>query len=481
MAAPASQPDSLPETLYDRSQEWSELRDLWESDRFELAIVTGRRRVGKTSLLVPFARQVDGIYYQATRRTSREQLRSISHIFSERFDDPGLRHGSSFSGWESLFAYLIERVGDERFVLVLDEFPYLHEADSAILSELQRIIDHRLQSTQIKLVLSGSHISAMRQMESGGEPLYQRRTRRLFVASFPYHDAGRFVPSYSPRSRLMAYGIYGGLPGHLALLDPEVPLAENAARDLLHPGGRLVDEAEHRLDAFLGKAQIHYSILEAIATGEQTWSGITNRLGKSGGSISRPMDWLKEMEFVEREVPITSTKPRKSKRARYRLTDPHIRFWHQHVGPLLEAGIVGQARPEKIWQTRIEPALKDYMGPVFEEACRAWVRSGPDTLSFEPLRVGRWWDGRSEHEIDVVALSGEGEVLVGECKWGSVGTRDLQALERNARKLLDELDDPGRITKVLFSGRDLDEEALRREIDEHTVSHVQLEELYGDQ
>ena len=75
-----------------------------------------------------------------------------------------------------------------------------------------------------------------------------------------------------------------------------------------------------RLDAFLGEAGVHYAILEAIAGGAQTWSELTSRVGRSGGSLSRPLAWLEGMGLVERAVPVTEKRPDRSKRVLYRVT-----------------------------------------------------------------------------------------------------------------------------------------------------------------
>lgn len=476
LTAPPS-PDPPPR-LHDREEEWQWLLDRWRTDAFELAILIGRRRVGKTSLLKPFAEMAGGIYYQATRRTEAEQLRSISRIAAERFDDSALRHGAGFSDWEALFAYLADRAGDRRFVVVLDEYPYLESAARGVSTVLQKIVDHRLLDTRFKVVLSGSHITAMKQMESSAHPLYQRRTARLVLAPFTYRDAARFYPTYDPRRRLEAYGVFGGVPGHLSLFDPKRSLAWNACRQMLDPNGRLYDEAEHMLDAFLSEAGVHYSILEAIAAGEGTWSGITKRTGKPGGTISRPLDWLRDMGFVRREVPVTSANPKKSRRSLYRIVDPYLRFWYRHVSPLIEAGLVGHAPPRTIWDAEIAQRLPDYMGPVFEEACRTWVRGGPPEVPFTPVRVGRWWDRSSDHEIDVVALSGDGEVWVAECKWGPVSPRDLALLKEHAGRLSEEVGTVRRLHFALISGRLERDPELEPLLETEDVAYYTAADLY---
>ncbi len=468
-----------PTAIRDRDTEWKELSRVWRSPAPELVFVLGRRRVGKSFLLSRFARAVNGIYYQATKRTENEQLIRLSAVIGEHFRDPALRRGVPFPDWESLFRYVTERAEGEPFLLVLDEFPYLSSAAPALPSILQSLWDHDWPDTRLKVVLSGSHITAMRQMEHADQPLYGRRTSRIGIEPFDYVHTAEFVPAYTVHDRLRAYGIFGGVPGHLALLDPSEPLDANVARQVLNPSGRLLDEAQHMLDAFLSDAQVHYSVIEAIAGGERTWNGITRRVGRDGGSLSRAVQWLMEMGIIERVVPVTETEPRKSKRALYRITDPYVAFWHRFVSPMISAGMIALTPGERLWKKHVAPRLDDYMGSVFESVCRTFVRRG-ERLPFQPVRVGEWWDASSQNEIDVVALGADGEVLVGECKWGDVRSADLNKLRARADLLLRDLGGgPYTVHIALFSRGTVAPE-IEREVRAGRVLHFPAEALYGE-
>jgi len=197
-----------------------------------------------------------------------------------------------------------------------------------------------------------------------------------------------FVPDCDARDVLLTCGIFGGLPGHLALLRPDENLATNIARLILDPSGRLAAAAERMLDASLGEADVHYSIIQAIATGEQTWKNITQRVGEPSGSVSRPRKWLEEMQYVARIIPVTEN-ALTSRRTLYRIVDPYIAFWHRFVAPLLATGETSLSAADVLWAGRVAPGLNDYMGRQFEEMCRAWV--GRTTrLPFRPSRVGTW-------------------------------------------------------------------------------------------
>jgi hypothetical protein len=468
-----------PAFVRDRDDEWRRLAGAWASERPEVVFVIGRRRVGKSFLLAPFASAVEGIYYQATRRTESEQLRSLARIAGERLGDAALQRGASLPDWEALFELLLDRAGSDRFLVAIDEFPYLEAASPALPSVLQSLIDHRFPGSRLKLVLSGSHVSAMKRLQEADQPLYARRTERVVLSPFSYLDAAAFVPAYTPQDRIRAYGIFGGLPGHLSLLDPGEELAVNVQRQMLDSGARLYDEAQRLLDAFLGDAEIHYSIIEAVAAGKRAWSGISSRVGKSSGSLSRPMAWLIDMEMVRRDVPMTVGRPSRSKRAVYTLTDPYLAFWHQFVSPLIQAGVPDTASPERMWKGSIRPRLDAYMGPVFEEVCRQAVHARPNLFPFEPYRIGSWWSADAREQVDVVAVSEAGDLLVGECKWGAVGGADLHALERRAKLITAEMRTDASVHLALFSGSGRADAAVREAAARGLVLFLSAEHLFG--
>ncbi|MEN8151553.1 MAG: ATP-binding protein [Planctomycetota bacterium] len=447
-----------PAEILDRDVEWGVLGRRCESSRPELVFVLGRRRVGKSHVLSRLARAHGGVYFQATRRTGGEQLADLCRVIGGHFEDSALTQGATLPSWEALFSYLTGRWEDRPLLLVLDEFPYLAAAEPALTSILQRFWDHEWQETRLKLVLCGSYVTAMRQLEAGDQPLHGRRTGKAVFQAFGCRDAARFVPEWNVRDRLLLYGTVGNLPGHLALVDPTRSLEENVASLMLDPSGRLVDEAQHMLDAFVGEAGVHYSIIDAVANGERTWNGITKRVGRSGGALSRPLRWLEEMRIVERVVPVTLADRRRAKRILYRIADPYIRFWHRVVAPLVRAGSIGLVSPEKLWTEVVASRIDDHMGDVFEDVCRQHATSGD--LPFEPVRVGSWWDARSRSEADVVAVSADDRLFVAECKWGPVTHRDLAALRTRSRLVAAEIRGAGPVHLGLYTARGEADEAV---------------------
>jgi AAA+ ATPase superfamily predicted ATPase len=465
--------------LYDRGREKAELDRAFGSGKPELIIATGRRRAGKSFLLTHYLRDKRGLYYQATKGTSREQLRTLTQIASARSSQSGLQFTGGFADWDAFFRYVIQEAAGQPFFLVLDEFSYLLESIRGFGSLLQRVWDHALAESQVKLVLSGSYVSAMKRLTAADQPLHGRKTGTLRFSQFSYLDAACFFPEYSSRDRLVAFAAFGGLPGHLALIDPAGTVAENVARQLLDPGGRLAEEAEHLFDSFLRDAGVHYSIVRAIASGEQKWSRITSRVGKGGASLSRPLDWLQDMDVITRIIPVTVQPPGPAKRAMYRVTDQYLRFWHRFVAIIRATGADDLAEPAALWQQFLEPELDNYMGAVLEDACRYFVgHVRHPRLPFHPVRVGEWWTEDSSEQIDVVCLGESGQLLLGECKWGAFGRDDLHALERRRDLILKELNGIKQVHLAAFVGRQLTDRAVADRVANGDLILFTLDDLY---
>jgi uncharacterized protein len=469
-----------PADLLDRDRDWARLVEAFRAPGPGLLLVIGRRRAGKSYLLTRFAHATGGAYYQATRKTEREQLLDVSRVLGERFNDAALRR-IALPGWDDVFEYVVERAAGEPLVLILDEFPYLADAAPALPSIVQTWWDHRLQDTRVTLILSGSHVTAMKRLVEADQPLYGRRTGRLDVRPFDYLDAARFAPAWSPQDKLRLYAVFGGLPGHLALVNPDRTLAENASRHLLDSSGRLHDEAAHVFDAFLSDAAVHYSIVEAIASGERRWSRIASRVGKQTSALQRPLEWLLDMEVIERVAPVTEYPRPNPKRTLYRLADPYLTFWYRFVSDIKGRGLAAMADSGSLWERLVAPQLDErHVAHVFEEACRQFVARGTHpALPFRPTEVGSWWSSDSSEEVDVVALDGQGGLLVGECKWGTVDSRDLDRLLRRGALVAAEAGDARHVTPVLFSagaGGLAGDVAARVEAGE--AVHVSIEMLY---
>jgi len=402
------------ERFVDRDEDLSQLQECYESDRGELAVIYGRRRLGKTQLVQHSLRdRNDAVVYQGTETTTQFQLDEFVDVAAETF--PGITNIKQ--NWEALLSYL----GDQNAVVVLDEFPYLIDADGSLPSVIQRLWDQHFQQTSGTLVLVGSSISMMEEAALlGNSPLYGRATVKLDLRPLGFAAAQEFLPdAYTPEERVFAWGILGGVPYYLDGVDLSRDLGTVLTEEMLSQRGYLHNEPEYVLRTELTDPNRYFAILTAIAAGKTTSNEIAQAIGIDGKQISTYTQKLERLRLIEREVPLTEQKA-KSRRGRYRLLDPLFRFWFRFV-------YGNEDRYERLgedaYEALIEPELADFVSPAFETLCQdALPDLYPDKLF---LDIGRWW--YKEHEIDVVGFTDEGTMVLGECKF-TTAPMDYSAL-----------------------------------------------------
>lgn len=387
-----------------RDDELSRLRGCYESDDAEMVVIFGRRRLGKTQLVQhSLSDRDDAVVYQATETTSQIQLDEFVDTASETF--PGITQIKQ--NWEALLQYL----GDEDGIVVLDEFPYLIDADESLPSVIQRLWDQRFQTTSGTLVLVGSSISMMEEATLlGNSPLYGRFTERLDLRPLTFGAAQEFVPDeYSPEKRIFIWGLFGGVPYYLDGVDLDQNLGTALTEEVLSQKGYLHNEPEYVLRTELTDPNRYFAILTAIAAGKTTSNEIAQAVGIDGKQISTYTQKLERLRLIKREVPITEEKA-KSRRGRYRILDPLFRFWFRFV-------YGKEDRYERLGETAydavIEPELPTFVSQEFETLCQNALPNLYPEETF--LDIGRWW--YKEHEVDAVGFTTDGTMVVGECKF----------------------------------------------------------------
>jgi hypothetical protein len=407
-----------------RTDELSRLRRLYRSETAELAVIYGRRRLGKTELVKQSLRdRDDAVVYQAKQKTKSLQLQQFIDTAADVF--PGVTRIRE--DWETVFEYLADRDA----IVVLDEFPYLVEGDESLPSVLQAMFDHELDDSAGTVVLVGSSISMMEDAALlGDSPLYGRSSLKLDIRQLPFHAAMEFfADSYAADDQVLTWGVFGGVPYYLEEVSPEATLGENVHRTILSRHGSLHDEPDYVLRMELSQPTRYFSILEAIAGGSTSRNEIAGTTGIEYNQLSRYLDRLERLRLIDRQVPVTERKER-SKRSQYRIRDNFFRFWFRFV---YGTGDRYEQLGDDAYEAVIEPEMADFVSRPFEELCCTALR--PLYSEYLITDVGQWWYG--DHEVDVVGLADDGTLIVGECKFqGSpVGYDVFSTLQNHTEEL----------------------------------------------
>jgi len=413
---------TLTDVFVNRSAELAALTEWWDASEWgRIALVWGRRRVGKTALVSAFAEDRRTIFFTGAGRPAADELRILS-VAAADVVDTGVRDLGSrpAADWDDALETLAAAASDKPLLLVLDEFPELLRVSPELPGVLRAFWDRARERTRLRILLCGSAVRTMRAIQEERAPLYGRVDLSLPVHPFTPHDAAAMLCKLSPSDRALVWGILGGTPLYLTWWDQGRSVRENLARLVCRPGGQLLDEGRLVLATEGDTGDLGQLVLRAIAAGRT----------KHG-------ERLMELRLVERVVPVTETGSRTRRRS-YRIADNFLAFWLGIVEPY-RAEIERGLGPSIL--SPLMERLDDHMGGRWEEAFRSHLRrlAADERLAPDIVRVGAFWSERPAVEIDAVALAGRREeaVLVGEAKWARTvdGGRLVQELERKASAL----------------------------------------------
>jgi len=406
-----------------REIELETLEKRFKTNKPELFILYGRRRVGKTELIKQFMKDKPHIYFLSDKRHEKEQLKEFSKKIGEFFIDK-LLINRGFGDWIDVFEYLKEKLKN-RIIFVIDEFPFLMTANKAIPSIFQKGWDEYLQNTKVFLILCGSSIAMMEKGTlSYKSPLYGRRTGQWKLDPLNFHESQDFFPNYNIEEKIESFSILGGIPAYLKQFDDMKDIFYNIEEKILKRDSFLYNEPEFVLREELKEPKTYFSILKNLSFGKTRLNEIATSLEMERNKVSMYLSILENLDIVGRLIPVTERHPHKSRKGLYFIKDNFFKFWFRFVFP--NRGDIEVGKTEDVLKNEIIPNFNQFVSLVFEDICVEIIKR-KSLFNFE--RIGRWW--YKDKEIDIVALNEQTkEILFVECKWQD---------NVNARKILEEL------------------------------------------
>ena len=410
-----------------REREVAALDRLYESNKFEFAVIYGRRRVGKTALINHFIDNKEAIYFMGVESNEKQNLENFSKSIIEY--SSGIEAETSFLSFQAALEYVFKLAEKKRFILAIDEYPYVARSSKSLASTLQLLIDKYKDTSQLMLILCGSSMSYMEdEVLAYKSPLYGRRTAQMKIQPFSFEETCRCFKNFSDEDKALAYGIVGGTPQYLLQMDDRLSIEDNIKNTYLNPISFLYEEPTNLLKQEVREPAIYTAIITAIAVGASRMSDISNKVGEDSNICANYLKSLINLGIVKKETPYGEKTSRKSI---YSIEDNMFRFWYRFVPNNNSVIMRGAA---DIVYRRIEPQLSEYMGTVFEEICKQYLwkllLDGNSLVEFSEL--GRWWGNdpieKKQTEIDIMGEQDKKTALFGECKWTNEKV-DLGVLE----------------------------------------------------
>lgn len=476
-----------------REAELKFLQDKFDNENGQLVVLYGRRRVGKTETLREFCKGKQHVFYSCTQSTDKVQLSKFSkHILKE--DIPAKQYISEFADWESAFRSVLDfPFGDQKKLLIIDEFPYMCKGNKSIPSVLQNLWDAELKDKNVMIVLCGSAMSFIeKELLAEKNPLYGRATGIYKMTEMGFYDAIKFFPNYSDKDKVLAYSILGGIPHYLRQFSSKLSLAENIKRNILTKGSVLYSEVDFLLHQELRETPIYNSIIEAVALGNTKLNDISQKsLVEDTSKTSVYLKNLIELGIVEREFSVDSKSKEKanSNRGTYRLTDNFFRFWYAfgftNFSQLEDGDVDG------VYDYVIAPALHEFASFTFEDVCKEFVREmqKKNELPFRYSKMGRWTGKTTvrdkdapkgvrvaETEIDILGIGKGGkEYLVGECKFKNTPFDYSEYLDTFTK--LTPLKDTAKFYYALFSESRFDSKIVSEADNNNNIALYNLKQI----
>lgn len=416
--------------FFDRKEEIAALHKIRDNAEksAQFTVLTGRRRIGKTSLVLKAYEDRPILYFFVGRKAESMLCEEFRQEVESKLN---VKMGGTPYGFAELFDYLMQLSKQQGFTLFIDEFQNFERVNPSVFSDMQKLWDINHSESRINLVVCGSVYSMMTKIfRDNKEPLYNRQNRFMTIKAFQpsvlKEILDEYRPGYTKEDLLALYSFTGGVAKYVQLLvDDDALTLDSMIDSMISSDSTFINEGRSILLEEFGKDyDTYFSILSAIAGGKTRRSEIESIIEKPvGGYLTRLED---DYGIIEKETPVGS-KPL-SKNAVYVIRDNFFTFWFRFIfkyAHILEIGGYEHLR------TLIRRDYATFSGLMLERYFRDKAKE-----SKRYTIIGRWWERKGENEIDMVAANElEGKVDVFEIKRNRKNI-NISDLEKKARKML---------------------------------------------
>lgn len=427
------------------------LEDQFRAAGSSFVVISGRRRSGKTTVLMQFMRRhPNSLYFLARKESSSRNLVYFRRAVA---DFLGRDLGPASDGdWNRTFREIVSRTGGQKMVIMMDEFQNIGQKDPTFPAVIQYIWDTVLKGAHVMLVISGSSIPQMSaQVLEYGSPLYGRRTAQIMLGQLSFSKCSELYEAKSAWDQVMFYSVTGGVPKYVKTFGGYRDVYSAVEGTVLNPDSYLYDEVMASLQSEVTDIGSYASILGSIASGHRKLQDMADDLCLKQTGLTNYLKVLMDTGLVERDVPVTDDDPFRSKKGLYRIADRMTAFWFRYVYP--HSDLLGRGEKEKIMNIVRSDLPFDIMRSAYVEICteKAWDMASEGSWDLIPDRIGGYWG--KDVSADIVGIDyGAEAILVGTCVCSEspAGPEVLEDLRDVGGRLMS-VTGAGRVEYVVFS------------------------------
>ena len=422
--------------FYDREKELGELNKLLGQRKNtashreptgRMAVLTGRRRVGKTLLSLEFIGNQKHLYFFVAKKSEallcEEYIGEIKRLFN---NIPVIGEIRSF---KDVFQLLIQIAEKERLTLIVDEFQEFYNINPAIYSEIQKLWDLHKNHCRLNVIFIGSVYSLMHKIfQNSKEPLFNRADRIFSVGPFTIRTMNDILHDYKvkdPRVLFDYYVLTGGMPKYIDLLvENKVFSLEEIVDFMIESNSPFINEGKNLLIEEFGKEYgTYFSILELISLGKTGRSEIESILETNVGGYLDRLE--KDYAIIAKYKPMNAKSNSRSQK--YRIVDNFLNFWFRFIyrnRSAIETGNFNYVKDiiKRDYDTYCGRVLERYFHDLFAE-----------TNQYN--RIGSYWEKGNKNEIDLVAINDmQKKCVVAEVKMKKEKV-NLEQLKQKAKRI----------------------------------------------
>lgn len=422
-----------------RTHELQLLKDKYNTGKSELAVIYGRRRIGKSSLVEKFAEGKDAFFkFEGIEgENTKKQIASFVKTMGKYIDDSFLSK-IDFDSWHTVFDYLTEKLVDkkkrkQKLVLFLDEVQWMAVRRSGLIGTIKYFWDNHWKKMNVMLILCGSIASFMVNRIIHSKALYGRITLEILLKGLPPDEAAKFFKNKRSKEEIQNYLlVLGGVPRYLEEIDLNRSFNQNINTLCFSKNGLMVDEIHKIFYSQFKEAETYLKIVSVLKSRLLTFKEISEKTGKqSGGNLKKALDLLINAELVD--FYISMDKGWNTKFKKYRLGDEFLVFYFKYLEPntrLIKAG--GQTR---LFEKVSADSLDVWLGFAFERFClkHSGYLAGIMGFRDEMLLASPYFRrGEPGFQVDLVYKRTDRVIVICEIKYSNerISTKIIPEMEK---------------------------------------------------
>lgn len=425
-------------TFVGRQHELQELETLYKSDRSQLIVLYGRRRIGKSTLIEKFMEGKPQLHFEGLEKMpTKGQVKQFSSDMSQQIHDP-LLQGVTFDGWVPVFEYLTKYFANQptKTIFFMDEFQWLSANQSKLVSLIKSYWDRFWCKQNVMLILCGSVSSFMIKRVIQSKALYGRVNWELCLTPLDPNETFDLLDAKRSKDEALLYSmILGGIPRYLQEINPNQSFEQNINKLFFLENSLFINEFERIFYSQFKEYKIYEQIARYLKEGSRTLDEIAHGIkASSGGGLHFYLQNLEKTSFITSYIPYHQDV--KAKLIKYKLTDEFLRFYFKYVAP--HQKLISSNKKRNLFGQLIRPSWKPWLGLAFENFCLKHAVYLAELMGFgdQVMQWGPYFQQSDQRfQIDLVYVRQDQVITVCEIKYHAepIGVEIVHEVERKCR------------------------------------------------